>query len=160
MTPDLVLAWAAGFFDGEGSVIVELSKSPASISGYRTSLHATVTQTSTPCLDIFCDHFGGVIKTYSFTCPNSSRWAVQYTWSVRNAAALVFLRAIRPFSVVKALQIDEALKYPHLTEAGKKYGNRGNPIPAHIWEERLRIRLVLQDIRAASKTKAESRHAV
>jgi hypothetical protein len=159
MPSDLVLAWASGFFDGEGCVVVELSKSPASAAGYRTSLHATVTQTSIPCLEIFVKHFGGAIKTYQFTSPNSTRWAVQYTWAVRNEKALEFIKAIRPFSVVKASQIDEALKYPFLSEDGKKYGNRGNPLPKHIWEERLRIRLALQDLRAASKTKAAYRYA-
>jgi len=159
MAPDLVLAWAAGFFDGEGSVVVELSKSPKSLSGYRTSLHANVTQTSIPCLEIFVKYFGGSIKTYQFTSPNSTRWSVQYTWVVRNENAINFLKAIRPFSVVKALQIDEAVKYPLFSESGKKFGNKGNPLPNDIWEERLRIRLALQDLRAASKTKAENRNA-
>lgn len=159
MPSDLILAWAAGFFDGEGSVVVELSKSPESLSGYRTSLHANVTQTSVPCLEVFVKHFGGSIKTYQFTSPNSIRWAVQYTWTVRNEKAVSFLKAIRPFSIVKASQIDEAIKYPLFSENGKKYGNKSNPIPASVWEERLRIRLALKDIRTAAKTKAIDRHA-
>ena len=153
----LRLAWAAGFFDGEGSVIVELSKSPASRSGMRTSLHATVTQTSTPCLDIFVELFGGNVKTFQHTCPNSSRWAVQYTWVVRNEKALAFLRAIQPYCVVKASQVDAALAYPLFDAAGKKYGNPGRPIPTDVWEQRLKLRSTLQELRAGMKTKAMER---
>lgn len=155
---DLFLAWAAGFFDGEGSIVIELSKSPKSRNGYRTSLHATVTQTSVPCLEKFVARFGGAIKTFQHTTPNSRRWAVQYTWSVRNEKAIKFLREIKPFVVVKAEQIETALEYPLYSDNGKKYGNRGNPIPDVVWEKRLQLRQTLKDIRASMKTKAEERH--
>lgn len=158
MTDELFLAWSAGFFDGEGSIVIELSKSEGSKSGYRTSLHATVTQTSIPCLQRYQDFFGGSIKTFQHTCPNSRRWSVQYTWSVRNEKALAFLRAIKKYSVVKSEQIDTALQYPLYAENGKKYGNKSNPMPEHIWGKRLELRTKLQDIRASMKTKAEVRH--
>ena len=157
MENNLFLAWAAGFFDGEGSVIIELSKSEKCKAGYRTSLHATVTQTSLPCLHKFEETFGGSIKTYQHTCPNSTRWAVQYTWSARNEKAIEFLKAIRPYAVVKADQIDTALEYPMYSPDGRKYGNKSNPIPSDVWGKRLDLRLKLQDIRANMKTKAEDR---
>jgi hypothetical protein len=157
MEDKLFLAWAAGFFDGEGCVIIELSSSPKSTYGQRTSLHATVTQTSTPCLQKYVDRFGGSIKTAQHTCPNSSRWAVQYTWSVRNEKAINFLREIYPYTVVKKEQIEVALKYPLGSANGKKYGSVKNPIPEEVWKTRLALRLELQSIRAKMKTPATLR---
>lgn len=156
MQDEIFLAWTAGFFDGEGSVIVELSKSVKCQFGYRTSLHATVTQTSIECLNRIKDVFGGSIKTYEFTCPNSSRWAVQYTWVVRNEAALSFLKKIEKYSIVKKEQIGVALNYPMYSANGKKFGNV-NKMPEDIWNKRLEIRKSLQDIRASMKTMAKQR---
>ena len=153
----LFLAWAAGFFDGEGCVMVEVSKSPRCRSGLRTSLHATVTQTSVPCLELFRDTFGGSVNTFRHTTPNSSRWAVQYTWSARNKTAIEFLRDIQPYSVVKAEQIKEALTYPLESPDGRKYGNTHNPIPIEVWETRLAVSQRLRDIRSSMKTAATPR---
>jgi hypothetical protein len=157
MEDKLFLAWAAGFFDGEGCVIIELSSSPKSSRGQRTSLHATVTQTSIPCLQKYVDRFGGSIKTSQHTCPNSSRWAVQYTWSVRNEKAIKFLQEIQPYTVVKKEQIEVAVKYPLTSMDGKKYGSSKNPIPDDVWDTRLALRLELQNIRAKMKTPATPR---
>jgi intein/homing endonuclease len=151
---DLLLAWIAGFFDGEGCVIVELSNMPECIRGKRTSLHATLTQTSTDCLELVKERFGGNIKVSDVRKENARRWAVQYTWVVRNENALKFLQEILPYSVVKKSQIELALQYPVFGKNGKKFGNANNPIPDEVWEKRLKIRLGLQEIRQNMKTAA------
>lgn len=158
MSKELKLAWAAGFFDGEGSVVIELSVSKGSTFGQRTSLPATVTQTSTECLDIFVDMFGGNIKACEHTLPHSRRWAVQYTWSVRNEKAIAFLKQILPYTVVKKEQIKVALKYPMYNESGRKFGSLAAPMPLEVWETRLKLRQELKDIRASMKTMAVVRH--
>lgn len=157
MEDKLFLAWAAGFFDGEGCVIIELSTSPKSLRKQRTSLHATVTQTSIPCLEKLKERFGGSIKTYEHTCPNSSRWAVQHTWVVRNENAILFLKQILPYTIVKKEQICVAIQYPLTSPDGKKYGSLKNPIPDSVWKKRLALRLELQQIRAGMKVKATPR---
>jgi len=157
MPEELFLAWVAGFFDGEGSVIVEYSKSPESIRGWRTSLHATLTQTSLPCLELVQQKLGGTIKVSDNRTEDTRRWAVQYTWSVRNQHAIQFLKKIAPYSIVKKTQIDLALTYPMFDNRGKKYGNKGNPIPEDIWQQRIDIRSGLQKIRADMKTPARVR---
>ena len=151
---DLLLAWIAGFFDGEGCVIVELSNMPQCLRGQRTSLHATLTQTSTDCLEIVKQRFGGNIKVSDVRKENARRWAVQYTWVVRNENALKFLQEILPYSIVKKSQIELALQYPMFNEDGKKFGRVNNPIPDDVWEKRLQIRLGLQEIRQSMKTAA------
>ena len=151
----IFLAWAAGFFDGEGCVLVEQSKEARCKHGVRTSLHATVTQTSLPCLHKYVDVFGGNIVTNEHVTPNGRRWSVQYRWSVRNEKAVNFLTAIQPYSVVKAEQIAVALRYPLVAKNGKKYGNQGNPIPDEVMKARLEVREMLQRIRASMKTPAK-----
>ena len=155
MTTKLFLAWAAGFFDGEGCVIVEISKEKKCRHGFRTYLHATVTQTSLPCLELYLKEFGGSIKTSDCRTPNGRRWAVQYTWVVRNENAANFLRAIQPYTIVKREQVNVALRYPLTAPNGKKYGRASNPIPDDVQDYRVAIAHELRDIRASMKTAAK-----
>lgn len=155
MDDKLFLAWAAGFFDGEGSIIVEMSKEAKCKHGFRTSLHATVTQTSLPCLQLFLERFGGSIITSENRTPQGRRWAVQHRWVVRNEAALEAIEALLPYLVVKKTQAEAALKYPMYSEDGRKYGNKSNPIPDDVMQARLSIRKLLQDIRADMKVLAK-----
>jgi hypothetical protein len=155
MYDDLFLAWAAGFFDGEGCVIVEISREKKCRHGFRTSLHATVTQTSLPCLHLFLEKFGGSINTTDYRTPNGRRWAVQYVWVVRNELAVEFLRAIYPYAVVKKTQIEAALEYPLRAANGRKYGSSSNPIPDEVQERRVAIAHQLREIRAAMKVEAK-----
>ena len=154
----LFLAWVAGFFDGEGCVIVEYSKSAGSARGWRTRLLATVTQTSIPCLEKIQDKLGGTIKVSDNRTAETRRWAVQYTLTYSNQEAHNFLKAIAPYSVVKKEQIDLALTYPLYDATGKKYGNKSNPLPDDVWERRLTIRDELRGIRASMKTPARVRY--
>lgn len=151
----LFLAWAAGFFDGEGCVLVEKSKELKCKHGFRTSLHASVTQTSKPCLELFLTRFGGSLITSESRTPAGRRWAVQYRWVVRNEEALAFLAAIAPYVVVKKSQVQAALTYPMKSENGKKYGRQGNPIPDSVMQARLELRDLLRGIRAGMKTPAK-----
>lgn len=155
MEENLFLAWAAGFFDGEGCVMVEKSKELACKHGFRTSLHVTVTQTSKPCLELFLARFGGSILTSENRTPNGRRWAVQYRWVARNEEALAFLFAIKPYVVVKKSQVCAALAYPLKSDDGKKYGSKGNPIPDEVMAARLVLRETLQNIRTSMKTEAK-----
>lgn len=148
------LAWAAGFFDGEGCVIVELAKNDKCLHGYRTVLHTQVTQTSLQCLELFLGWFGGKIVTSRNKTPNGRRWSVQYRWGIKNDGSIQFLKQIRPYLIVKADQVDVALKYPLCRDDGVKYGNPGNPIPDHVMQARLDIRKMLQNIRASMKQPA------
>jgi hypothetical protein len=157
MSDELFLAWVAGFFDGEGSVIVEYSKSAKSARGWRTRLLATVTQTSTPCLELIQSKLGGTVKVSDHRTAETRRWAVQYVLAYSNQEAYDFLKAISPYVVVKKEQVDLALKYPLYDARGKKYGNKGNPLPEKVWQHRLSIRDGLRNIRAGMKTPARVR---
>ena len=134
---------------------MEMSKEKACRHGFRASLHANVTQTSLPCLQLFLERFGGGITTAEHKTPSGRRWAVQHRWTVRNEAALQFLQTIEPYVVVKKEQVSAALKYPMYGPNGKKYGNVNNPIPDEVMQARLALRQFLKDIRASMKTMAK-----
>lgn len=157
MQNELFLAWVAGFFDGEGCVIVEYSKSAKSSRGWRTRLLATITQTSTPCLELIQSKLGGTLKVSDHRTPETRRWAVQYVLAYNNQEAHDFLKAIAPYVVVKKEQVELALQYPLYDTRGKKYGNKGNPLPESVWQHRLSIRDGLRGIRAGMKTAARVR---
>jgi len=136
--------------------MVEKSKEINCKHGFRTSLHATVTQTSKPCLELFLARFGGSITTTETRGETARRWSVQYRWITRNEEALVFLAAIEPYVVVKKAQVAAALMYPLRNEHGKMYGRPGNPIPESVMQARLTLRQLLQDIRQSMKTPAKT----
>jgi hypothetical protein len=154
MEDELFLAWAAGFFDGEGCVLVEISKEKRCLHGFRTALHVNVTQTSLPCLELFLNKFGGVIVTSKAKTPNGNRWAVQHRWGVKNKNAVPFLKAIYPYAVVKKTQVAAALKYPVVAANGKNYGNSKNPIPNEVQDMRVAICHELRSLRAGMKEEA------
>jgi len=155
VTSDLFCAWAAGFFDGEGCVLVTISRSERCRHGFRTVLQAHVTQTSTPCLELFKSRWGGKITTSEYRCPTGRRWAVQHRWDVKNGDAVPFLKDIFPYAVVKREQIAAALRYPLLSPDGRKYGNTTNPIPEDVQNTRVAISHELRALRASSKVLAK-----
>lgn len=154
LTNEITLAWMAGFFDGEGTVLVERAMQKECRHGFRTVLHVAVTQTSTPCLEIFKAHFAGSIITARNRTPRGRRWAVQHRWVVRNEQALLFLHAIAPYAVVKKEQVAAALEYPLYDATGRKFGSLKSPITDSVVEKRLAIRSALQQLRADSKEPA------
>lgn len=152
MKDELFLAWAAGFFDGEGCVLVERGVMPTCRAGFRTVLTASIAQTSLPCLEALKARFGGTIRTIKHK--TGTRWAVAHMWRVQNLAARAFLVAVQPYTLVKRTQVDLALHYPLLDDQGRKYGNPGRPIPEHVIQERIRVLSGLRDIRASMKCEA------
>lgn len=155
MSDKLFLAWAAGFFDGEGCVLVTISKNSECLSGHRAILQASASQTSRPCLEKLVERFGGAVCAQKYRTPKGRRWSVAYQWTVRSEAALDFLRAVQPYSVVKRTQIDLALTYPLLNAEGRKHGSLKAPIPPEVFAERVRVADGLKAIRAEMKTPAE-----
>ena len=148
----LFLAWAAGFFDGEGSVFVEIAKNKNTRRGVRNLLTASVTQTSTPCLNLFKEYFGGSIATITESRRQHMNNSVCYMWRVRSKDALTFLEAIAPYVVVKKEQVELALQYPLTSADGRKYAGHHNPLPDEVHNWRMEIGQKLRDIRASMKT--------
>jgi len=160
LSSPLFLAWAAGFFDGEGSVFVEVARHKNARHGVRNALHASVTQTSLPCLNLLKEHFGGSIVTITYTRRHNMNNSVCYIWRLLNKDALPFLEAIAPYVVVKKEQVELAVQYPFTSADGRNYGGRHNPLPDEVHNRRMEIGRKLRDIRASMKTSSVVREDV
>lgn len=95
------LAWAAGFFDGEGCVDINAT------NGVCGSIRALLANTSLAGVERMQALFGGSIRTYRRTTGNH----VYYTWSVSATRAAAFYTAVLMYAVVKREQIEIALAY-------------------------------------------------
>lgn len=128
------LAWAAGFFDGEGSVILK------SIGSRRHQPAARVTNAVHEALDALQAVFGG--HTYELRVVAGRRPCFQ--WQVAGAAGTqVFLESVRPYLRVRGEQADVCLRYCALVDSG---------YPRHRmteaeWDERAAL---VQELKALS----------
>jgi hypothetical protein len=101
------LQYAAGLFDGEGHVgiIKKMLASKPNHIGYYIS--AGITMTHYPTLKAFHDQFSGRIDNHTPPAKPSHRQC--FHWGISDRMAVTFLRAIRPYTVIKADEIDLAL---------------------------------------------------
>lgn len=150
MQDQLFLAWAAGFFDGEGCVLI----SPRS-NGKFHSLFTSVTQQEPTALHLLKQRFGGNVtpdKTATSNSYERKRGAVLvWRWKASSTEAYAFLKAIEPYCVVKAEQVRVALEFPSV---GVRFVSN-NPIPADVRAKRDQIMRSLQAIRKAQKVYLE-----
>jgi hypothetical protein len=150
MNDQIFLAWAAGFFDGEGCVMV----SPRN-NGKFHSLFTSVTQQEPAALHLFKQRFGGNVtpdKTATSNSYERKRGPVLcWRWKASSKEAYAFLKAIEPYCVVKAEQVRVALEYPSV---GVKFVSR-NPIPEEVRVKREQVMKSLQAIRKAQKVYLE-----
>lgn len=100
----LDIAYAAGFFDGEGTVVISLSK-----EGY-LRLEVSSSQNLPDVLHWHVPKFGG--KVY-----HPKNHASQ--WKLHGKKAIPFLITIQPYCIVKAVDIEEALNIWQAYQAGE-----------------------------------------
>jgi hypothetical protein len=150
MDDQLFLSWAAGFFDGEGCVLVSERKSAAKYAS-SFQLYATVTQQDPTALYALKSRFGGNVtpdktaaKGYNRKCGSFLCWR----WKTTSIDAFSFLQAIEPYSIVKKEQIQIALKWP---DPGKQYRGTYNAIPDDIRASREAVMYALRAVRQRHK---------
>jgi hypothetical protein len=154
MEDTLFLAWAAGFFDGEGCVLVSerFSKSGGESS---FQLYVTVTQQDTAALYEIQERFGGSVTPDKAALKGYGRKKgtfLVWRWKSTSIVAYNFLKAIEPYSIVKAPQIAIALKWP---EPGADYRN-GRRLPDGIRQKRNDIMYALRAARANIKERVDA----
>lgn len=104
--------YAAGLFDGEGSVSVR-----------RRDLYLTISLSvsSWDVLDEFIEHFGGCLsQNHLPRCPNL------WTWRVHGKQALEFLQSVSPHTKIKKEKLLLAL------EIAETYGTGGIQVSPEI----------------------------
>jgi hypothetical protein len=108
------VAWAAGFFDGEGSVMLSQRGS----NGSFFTLYATVGQVNKRPLLKLQQIFGGVVKHASTTTAGNPF----HVWRVAATKAGLVLEEMLPYIVDKHEEISIALEMQNLKQKGKKLG--------------------------------------
>ncbi len=146
--------WAAGFFDGEGCVLVAKCKNTGVRGGWNYYLQVSIAQQDRRPLELINSKFGGAIRLNRSKATYEKKKDHVYTWSLvlSGINALCFLRAIQPHCVVKFEQVTEALRWP--VNDGKQYRGSWNAMPEEERALRAEIRDNLINLRGAVKVYA------
>lgn len=142
--PALDVRYVAGFFDGEGCIVISYSEASPKRSYRKMSLMVSVAQKNPEVLYLIRGMFGGQIQINKRTGCHSLRWSPR--------AGGIFLKEIYPYLVVKKKQAELALQYRALVATGceRRMGRSGSFIPEGRWNETVRI---AEDIRSLRATK-------
>lgn len=103
---ELDKAWAAGLFDGEGTVFISKRVARDALVGYRYQLCTRVGITHAPTVKRFADLFGGAATVEDRRTRRTCFW-----WGITGIPSCSqFLRQILPYAVTKRDQILLALE--------------------------------------------------
>lgn len=131
------LAYAAGFFDGEGHIRIQSHSVRGSYM-----LSVSVVQATPDPLDLFVDLFGGVVKRRLL--PYRGQVRCLFTWQTSSMSAEKCLRQMLPFLRVKRAEADLALEFRATFRP--QYGDRSKNTP-EVEEARREAMLTLQQMR-------------
>lgn len=101
-TPEQI-AYAAGFFDGEGHAGWRLNKVGEKHYGIA---HVSIAQCSLPVLEWFQTYYGGSIYAYEPKGGSKQAWQ----WSIVGTRVVLFLEQLQPYLQVKQEQVANVLQ--------------------------------------------------
>jgi hypothetical protein len=127
-------AYAAGFFDGEGSVSIETRRLVKHSATLNWRLSVRVSQVDPAPLQQLRSIWGGSI---CFRQPGKRSVRPYYQWSISTARAEQFLKDIASFAIVKQREIGIALEFRALI--GRATPGRKGLSPADV-AERMRLK--------------------
>ncbi len=139
---DLTLAYTAGLFDGEGSVVIGVGKTRAGSPLHW--LQVQITSTDRSVIEWLREEFGGHISSNSRSkLANGHRpcWA----WRVMSNQAKNFLELLLPHLKVKKRQAELAIAFQN--SRGRRYGSL--PLPESELAERERFRFELRRLNSS-----------
>lgn len=105
------LAWAAGFFDGEGSIFIQNKGKGI------TSLRITTSQVNPLPIAKFFELFGGHT---SYQTPKNKNWNPQWKWEQDSRSASETLEKLLPYLIVKKEVALLALEFQAQKRKGRK----------------------------------------
>ena len=111
--PEPMLAWAAGFFDGEGSVQVTVNRSRSNgLNLPQLTLVVKAANTDRRALERLQRMFSGSIYLDSArNKPGRQLHQKLYHWQLAGQRAVPVCRAIIPYSVIKREQLELAVSF-------------------------------------------------
>lgn len=133
-------AYAAGLFDGEGFVRVDVWHKPDS-NHTRYQVIASIGMVHYPVIKALQDEYGGSLLENRHDLRNPVN-RIQFNWRVASQIACRFLKRVQPYLIVKADQVALALTLQeHIDRYRFKLGNqhRSHQDRALIFEERAAI---------------------
>jgi hypothetical protein len=153
MTGEILLAWQAGFFDGEGCVELRAHRynktatsavttgqgrfGPKTVRGSSYTIGSCITQKEREPLVSFRDEYGGLL--YDYQVKGITYWR----WVITTDSAVRFLEAILPYCILKAPRIRLAVEFHKKMKVwNAEYGRRG--YPDFVLEERERYFLEMK----------------
>jgi hypothetical protein len=139
-------AYAAGFFDGEGTIQLNHAVRRLARNGreyHRYEVWLSVTQYDRSVLDLLAARYGGKVYQRKSRATGDGRLHWRFDWVITALAAAKFLRVIRPHMYVKAEEADIALQFADTMMTATQGKRNGIDIEVHL----LRRKLV-KDIRA------------
>jgi hypothetical protein len=157
MTEHEQLVWAAGFFDGEGSVgIAKQERLGGKRRNWKTAvsyvLGVAICQKDPRPLELVHQMFGGHFYPYQVKGVTYWRW---HTWG---GIALRFMQAIRPYVVLKGERLDIGIEFQtKLTKWYAEYGKIGYPPEVDEQRESMFQRLRLLNKRNRAEGSPEHR---
>jgi hypothetical protein len=122
------IAWAAGFFDGEGCV--RASAASGKKKGY--SARCTVANTDPRPISKFHELFGGTVSVRESKMLGQRR---SFEWTIQGDELDEFISQILPFSMTKREQLELLLKFRELMP-GRGFRKITN---SERWKERKRL---------------------
>jgi hypothetical protein len=142
---DPEIAWAAGFFDGEGSVRTTANAGTAR----QPVARCTITNTDPRPVTKFHDMFGGCV--YVRENKLRPRWRRSFEWTVQGAELDAFVRQILPYSVTKREQLELLVEFRKLMP-GRGYRKITS---SERWSERKRLSKLSMQISELKWVEAE-----
>jgi hypothetical protein len=135
--------WAAGFFDGEGSINIVKQANKGGNTNY--ALVVDVSQVDPRPLEILQKHWRGSLRTRPQPNP---KWKTPTIWTVRSIQAEQFLRDIRPYLIVKGEEADVALRFREIkSQYIQKESGRGSAKDLDAFNAREALKNELELIR-------------
>jgi hypothetical protein len=121
--------YAAGFFDGEGSVSICKTKVAAWPRPYYT-FQVNITNTDLEVLTRMQRTFGGSVKKRK---REKRKWKQCYVLRLCSWDAFTFLQRIAPFVIVKRRQAEVGIEFQ---QTMRHVGNRWGPTSQQEWDRR------------------------
>lgn len=152
--PDVDLAYAAGLFDGEGSVGVSLRKQSGRSVTVTPSIKACIAMVDEDSIRWLSDKFGGHVDTTN----KSKTGRTIFRWTLHCRKAADFFEMILPYLKLKKERCEVAIQLARRTSSrGAKAGMAGNePLPDSEITERTRLALIIREANQRSNPKIAS----
>ena len=111
-------AYLAGLLDGEGCIGVSKSKSKNKLHEYDYRLRVIITNSHYPTI-CWLKEITGIGCAYKYKKAHNPKWNVVHRWQVVAEQARDYLKAVRPYTIIKSDVIDLCMQLPRASKRGR-----------------------------------------